>query len=801
LLLALCVGFVLSGYVTLLLLRVDTGLFTWNTYWQYWQARELPQFVPYATKIRWAGYLGFGLPLLAYAWALVKLLKRKTPDLHGDARFATAADLKRQGFFKDSDDGIVVGKWGSKLMRMSGQQFAILAAPVRSGKSVGIVIPNLLTYRHSMVVLDIKQELYERTSGWRASIGQAVFLFNPFAEDGRTHRWNPFTYISPKPAVRISDVQAMAAMLYPDRSEDNAFWVSQARNAFVAFALYLFEEFDHKAKGAEDPTRLTFPSLGAMYRLSSGQGQELKPYLQGLMQAPFLSEDARTAFANLVSQADDTFSSIMGMFKEPLNPWISPILDAATSGNDFLLTGLRRKKMTIYIGIPPHKLAEARGVLNLFISQLINLNTKELPENNPALKYQCLLMMDEFTSVGRLDTLVHAVTHMAQYGLRIFTIIQSVAQLEAVYGEKLARVLMTNHALQILYAPREQRDANEYSEMMGYVTVIERNRSQAKGRRGEATYTESKVRRALMLPQELKAMSQQQQVCVYENLKHPVKCKKIRYFEDKFFTDRLLPAVKIEPVQWETRTAPAVAIPLAQATEHNAAGAAIHDDQEHDEMKWSQVAATAALAVGLASGCAPSGGQKSGWDSLPGEPEYRRNPNPQEKYELTVTLQNAPGPMVLQGASAAYYAPDCAYMVNRLAGASGRPSVGFEIELTQIDATTWVGVFYRDAMLDEDYDGPQGAMRPCHWQVLQVGATLTATGAPTDTRYSADLRRPEAGAKEQAVTLYFNKRSYPGDPTDDEPYSTSGGQRSQFGPTTSDDDLFSVTLSARQVQP
>lgn len=75
------------------------------------------------------------------------------------------------------------------------------------------------------------------------------------------------------------------------------------------------------------------------------------------------------------------------MFKEPLNPWINPVIDTETSADDFLLTDVRKKKMTIYIGILPNKLAESRSIINLFFSQLINQNTKELPQDNPDLQH------------------------------------------------------------------------------------------------------------------------------------------------------------------------------------------------------------------------------------------------------------------------------------------------------------------------------------------------------------------------------------------------------------------------------
>ncbi|MGH6610141.1 MAG: type IV secretory system conjugative DNA transfer family protein, partial [Burkholderiaceae bacterium] len=262
---------------------------------------------------------------------------------------------------------------------------------------------------------------------------------------------------------------------------------------------------------------------------------------------------AKTAFANMLSQADETFASIMGTFKEPLNAWINPVLDAATNTDDFLLTDVRRKRMTIYLGIQPNKLAESRLIVNLFFSQLINQNTRELPQNNPELKHQCLLLMDEFTSIGKVDIIATAIAYMAGYNIRLLPIIQSMAQLDAVYGKDVSRTMITNHALQIVYAPREQQDANDYSEMLGYTTIRKRNRSRSHGQQGTVTYSESEERRALMLPQELKAMGFDSEVFFYEGIPHPVKCEKIKYFKEAHFTQRLLPKVDIPMLELSVR--------------------------------------------------------------------------------------------------------------------------------------------------------------------------------------------------------------------------------------------------------
>jgi type IV secretion system protein VirD4 len=152
--------------------------------------------------------------------------------------------------------------------------------------------------------------------------------------------------------------------------------------------------------------------------------------------------------------------------------------------------------------------------------------------------------MDEFAAPGRIGIIDKANAYMAGYGLRLLTIIQSPGQIEAEprkgYGRESARTLITNHACQIIYTPREQRDANEYSEMLGTYTFKAKGSSRQLGGKaaGGRSESESDQKRALLMPQELKEMSQRQQIINLENTK-PIKCEKITYFEDKVFIDRL----------------------------------------------------------------------------------------------------------------------------------------------------------------------------------------------------------------------------------------------------------------------
>ena len=68
---------------------------------------------------------GLGFVLVA-ASALVFALP-KSRSLHGDAKFATTAEISRAGLF--SKQGMILGKIGSRYLILPGQQSVILAAP------------------------------------------------------------------------------------------------------------------------------------------------------------------------------------------------------------------------------------------------------------------------------------------------------------------------------------------------------------------------------------------------------------------------------------------------------------------------------------------------------------------------------------------------------------------------------------------------------------------------------------------------------------------------------------------------
>ena len=182
---------------------------------------------------------GAGLSSLALLAPLALFLKPAKRSLHGDARFASSSEIRKAGL--TGKKGIIVGKRGSDYLMFDGPQHVLLSAPTRSGKGVSVVIPNLLTWPESCVVLDIKRENWDITSAYRRKYGQRCYLFNPGATDARTHRYNPLGYISEDAGKRIDDIQKIANMIFPDLQGTDPIWTATPRSLFLGVVLYLLE--------------------------------------------------------------------------------------------------------------------------------------------------------------------------------------------------------------------------------------------------------------------------------------------------------------------------------------------------------------------------------------------------------------------------------------------------------------------------------------------------------------------------------------------------------------------------------
>lgn len=524
-------GLYVSGWIFLWAIRAEPQSATPLTPLRYWY--HYGERAEVRRPLLWSLAAGMGLALGTGAAAL--LPRRRS--LHGDARFASRGEIRRAGLL--GREGILLGRLGNGYLMLPGQQGVLLEAPPRSGKGVGVVVPNLLNWPGSVLVSDIKGENWMRTAGFRARHGQEVHLFDPLSEAARSARWNPLAYVSDEPWRRIDDLQRVAGMLFPDPQGADPFWTSSARSLFLGIALYLFE--------TPGSTRTVGEILRqGMASDDEGFQKHWRRVIDSCERAGYpLSQQAVQTLCDVIDLAPVTASSIRKTFTSRLDLWMNPLIDAATAGNDFDFRELRRRPISVYVRINPDNIARLQPLLNLFFQQAIGLQTRELPEENAALKYQLLLVLDEFPALGRIPVIADSTAFLPGYNVRSLVIVQSNSQLVEKYGVEGAKSIRKMLAARIVYAPKDYDDAEAISRELGTLTVRQKSVSRPMWGAGRsASVSTSDQPRRLLLAQEVKELGPDRLLLFYEGLR-PVLARRITYFRDGFFSRRELPAPEV----------------------------------------------------------------------------------------------------------------------------------------------------------------------------------------------------------------------------------------------------------------
>ena len=156
-----------------------------------------------------------------------------------------------------------------------------------------------------------KGENFDITSGFRKACGQEVYLFSPYDEEGKTHRYNPLDYVSEDPAERLGDIDAIGQALYAGENNNDKFWSENAKDFFRGVALFVLES-------PELPN-----TLGEILRQASGKGKPVKEHLlEKLKEAqekghPY-SNNCVDALNRVLSNSENTLASIVATFNTAL---------------------------------------------------------------------------------------------------------------------------------------------------------------------------------------------------------------------------------------------------------------------------------------------------------------------------------------------------------------------------------------------------------------------------------------------------------------------------------------------------
>ncbi len=456
---------------------------------------------------------------------------KKEESIHGNAKWATNREIKKMGL--RSKHGMLLGKHKGKLLVADGYQHCLLFAPTGSGKGVGFVIPNLLFWRDSVIVHDIKLENYEITSGWRKNhLKQKVFLWNPADPDGISHCYNPMDWISKKPGKMVDDVQKICNFLLPEQE----FWQNEARALLCGIMLYLV--FDDSKPTTLGEVVRTLRNDDVVYNLAvvlDTMGKKIHPV-------------AYMNIAAYLQKPDKERGSVTSTANSSLELWANPLIDTTTATSDFDLNQFKITPHTLYAGLTPDNITRLKPLMGIFYQQAAAFFTAHIP--TPEEKHGILMLMDEFPTLGKMEQFQAGIAYFRGYRVRLFLIIQDTEQLKGIYEESGMNSFLSNSTYRVTFAANNMETANLISHLLGNKTATQISYNKPKFldlNPGSRSLHLSNVQRALLLPQEVIQLPRDEQILLIES-QPPIRCFKIKYFEERLFKRRLLPKIKI-PVQ------------------------------------------------------------------------------------------------------------------------------------------------------------------------------------------------------------------------------------------------------------
>lgn len=454
---------------------------------------------------------------------------KKKETVHGEARWAAEKDIIKAGL--RAKKGMLLGRdTKGKLLIADGFQHSLLFAPTGSGKGVGFVIPNLLYWKDSVVVHDIKLENYELTSGWRQKeLGQKTYVWNPADPDGISHCYNPIDWVSKKSGQMVDDVQKIANLILPEQE----FWENEARSLFVGVVLYLLAVPDKKKSFGE--VVRTMRSDDVVYNLAVALdtiGKQLHPV-------------SYMNIAAFLQKAEKERSGVISTMNSKLELWANPLIDAATASSDFNIMEFKRKATTVYVGVTPDNLKRLQPLLQVFYQQATEFLSRSIPTE--ADKHGVLFMMDEFPTLGKMEQFMAGIAYFRGYKVRLFLIVQDTEQLKGIYEEHGMNSFLSNSTYRITFSANNYETAELISKLVGNKTVQQVSSNKPKFldiNPSSRSLHVSETQRALLLPQEVIGLDRDKQILLIES-SPPIMSKKLKYYEDPMFTKRLLPPIEV----------------------------------------------------------------------------------------------------------------------------------------------------------------------------------------------------------------------------------------------------------------
>jgi len=343
---------------------------------------------------------------------------------------------------------------GNDLIEDGSEAHVLVTGPTGAGKGRSLIIPNLLQWKASAIVVDVKGENAMTTARYRRDLGQRVVILDPFSvvSDG-SDALNPLDWMANSPEYVADNSMTLSETLTGGRrSEKEPFWDDEA-NEFCAGLIA------HCATQPDPAKR----NLGGLHDIltSDDTVHDIAVMLDTL---PNMNPYARRQLVNFLQhEGEKVRSSIRSTAQQHVRIFGSPLVQRAVTCTTFDLSAVKDgEPITIYLVIPASRLVSHAGLLRIWLAVLLGvIAERRLRPDQPT-----LLIVDELAQLGPMPLLLQAVTLLRGYGLRAMLLLQSMSQLKAMWPHD-HQTVIDNCGAMVSFGPVRPNIATELIGFMG----------------------------------------------------------------------------------------------------------------------------------------------------------------------------------------------------------------------------------------------------------------------------------------------------------------------------------------------
>ncbi|MDD2800024.1 MAG: type IV secretory system conjugative DNA transfer family protein [Methylococcales bacterium] len=468
-------------------------------------------------------------------------IRREKLTTFGSAEWATLEHLEQHGVI--NNNGLFLGdfeEWDSRSsLNYTGDRHLLTVAPTRSGKGVSSIIPNLLTYQGSVLVIDPKGENARVTAMRRGAngLGQTVHIVDPWGITGAVAScFNPLDWLSADDEDISENAMMLAdSMITPRGGNADHFWDDEAKALLMGIILYV--ALDSYEQGQR--------TLGRVRDIIVSDSDTLNETLIRMGSHP--NNIINSTAARTISKEDKLRASVLASLQSHTHFLDSPRIRENLSRSDFQFEELKSSKMTVYLVLPADRLETFGRWLRLLVQQAITVNARNIAVRPDK---PILFLLDEMAALGRLTMVEQAYGLMAGFGMQLWGIVQDLSQLERIYDKGWETFIGNSGVLQY-FGSRDQKTAEYFSKLCGVTTIEKLSFGNAIATcvsyvsslaGGSSTSSTTRtfnsnrdvVQRQLAFPDELMVMRDGKQLVFIEN-SNPIQGKKALWFDDPRF--------------------------------------------------------------------------------------------------------------------------------------------------------------------------------------------------------------------------------------------------------------------------